>query len=75
MQPFLGAVARALVDEPDRVRVVERVEGTLVRLDLEVAPDDRGRVIGRAGRTADALRTLLGAIARRHGLSCRLEIP
>jgi predicted RNA-binding protein YlqC (UPF0109 family) len=75
MRSFLGAVARSLVDEPDSVRVLEKVEGTLVRLDLEVAAHDRGRVIGRSGRTAEALRTLLGVIARRRGLRCRLEIP
>jgi predicted RNA-binding protein YlqC (UPF0109 family) len=75
MQAFLGAVARALVDEPSRVRVFERVEDDLVHLDLQVAPDDRGRVIGRSGRTAEALRTLLAALGRRRGLRCRLEIP
>jgi uncharacterized protein len=75
MQAFLGAVARALVDEPRRVRVFERVEDDLVRFDLQVAPEDRGRVIGRSGRTAEALRTLLAALARRRGLRSRLEIP
>jgi hypothetical protein len=44
-------------------------------LELEVAPEDRGSVIGRGGRTAAALRTLLDGAARRQGGRCRLEIP
>jgi hypothetical protein len=45
-----------------------------VVLELSVHPDDRGRVIGRQGRTANALRTLLSAVADRHERSCSLEI-
>jgi predicted RNA-binding protein YlqC (UPF0109 family) len=45
-----------------------------VHLDLEVPDLDRGRVIGRGGRTADALRTLLDAVARRRGTPCDMEI-
>lgn len=74
MRELLEAVARGLVDEPRRVRVREHVEEGLVRLDLEVAAEDRGRVIGRGGRTADALRTLLDAAARSQDRHCRLEI-
>lgn len=74
MKDLLEAIARGLVDEPDRVRVRERAEHGLVRLELEVAPQDRGRVIGRGGRTADALRTLLDAVARSRDERCRLEI-
>jgi hypothetical protein len=56
------------------VRVHERnVRGRLV-IELSVHPDDRGRVIGREGRTARALRTLLGAVARRHDRSVQVEI-
>jgi hypothetical protein len=74
MKDLLEVLARGLVDEPGRVRVRQRTEEGLVRLDLEVSPDDRGRVIGRGGRTADALRTLLEAVARRSGRHCRVEI-
>jgi predicted RNA-binding protein YlqC (UPF0109 family) len=49
------------------------VRGRIV-VELSVDPEDRGRVIGREGRTARALRTLLGAVARRHDRSCQLEI-
>jgi predicted RNA-binding protein YlqC (UPF0109 family) len=74
MKDLLEVLARALVDDPGRVRVRERADEGFVRLDLEVSPEDRGRVIGRGGRTADALRTLLDAVARRDDRRCRLEI-
>jgi hypothetical protein len=45
-----------------------------VFLELEVAPGDRGRVIGKHGRTADALRTLLDAVARQRGMHCDVEV-
>ena len=79
--PGLGAVrelvalmARGLVREPGRVRVREQRGGGRSVLELAVAPGDRGRVIGREGRTAQALRTLLEALAQRRGGSCALEI-
>lgn len=74
MKALVETVAQGLVDEPDRVRVTERREGDLVRLELHVAPPDRGRVIGRQGRTAEAFRALLTVVARRHGLRCDLTV-
>ena len=74
MRPLLLHLARGLVREPGRVRVHEQVEGERTILELEVSPADRGRVIGREGRTAGALRVLLGALARRRGHSVELEI-
>lgn len=74
MKDLLEALAASLVDDPGRVRVRQRTEDAFVRLDLEVSPEDRGRIIGRNGKTADALRTLLDAVAKRHGKRCRLEI-
>ena len=64
MRDLLVYLARALVDHPDRVKVEEFEEddGTLV-LELSVAPDDYGQVIGRGGRTAQALRTVVKAAA------------
>jgi uncharacterized protein len=67
-------LARGLVREPGRVRVSEHVEHGRTVLELSVAPDDRGRVIGREGRTANAMRTLLEALARRRGGAVALEI-
>lgn len=74
MKALLETFARALVLDSSRVVVRESVdeEGTL--LELSVAPEDRGRVIGRRGRTADALRTLLDAVAQRRGTQCDVEI-
>jgi uncharacterized protein len=67
-------LARGLVREPGRVRVhEEREDGTTV-LELEVAPSDIGRVVGRDGRTAQALRVLVEALARRRGERAILEI-
>ena len=74
MNELLTLLVRGLVREPDCVRVRERGEPGRSVLELSVAAGDRGRVIGREGRTADALRTLLAALARRQGGSCSLEI-
>jgi predicted RNA-binding protein YlqC (UPF0109 family) len=74
VEALLMTLVRALVEAPERVFVEEHVEGTVSVLELEVAPDDRGRVIGRRGRTADALRTVLDAVGRRRGRRCELEI-
>ena len=74
MRQLLLHLARGLVREPGLVRVHEHVEAERRILELEVAPSDRGRVIGREGRTASALRVLLEALARRRGQSCELEI-
>ena len=74
MREIVSTLARGLVRRPDRVHVRERhVHGRLI-IELSVDPDDRGRVIGREGRTARALRTLLAAVAGKHDRSCHLEI-
>ncbi|MDQ4040347.1 MAG: KH domain-containing protein [Actinomycetota bacterium] len=64
MDELLAYLARALVDDPDAVEVerFEEDDGTVV-LELAVADDDYGKVIGRGGRTAQALRTLVKAAA------------
>ena len=62
MESLLAFLARALVDDPEQVSVesFEEEDGTVV-LELRVAPDDAGKVIGRGGRTVSALRTLVKA--------------
>ena len=64
MKELLEYLARGLVDQPDDVQVIETVEqdGTVV-LELSVAQDDYGSIIGRGGRTAAALRTVVKAAA------------
>jgi hypothetical protein len=74
VKELLAAFARALVREPDEVAVHEYEEQGRTLLELEVSPDDLGRVIGRGGRTAAALRTVLDAVAARQGRKCGLEI-
>lgn len=68
------AAARALVDAPDAVRVTEAVHRGTTVVELTVAPGDTGKVIGRQGRIADALRTLVAATAHYHGVKASLEI-
>ena len=67
-------VAKALVDHPEEVEVDAEQEGDTLVLELNVAEDDLGRVIGKSGRTARALRTLLSAAAAKTHKRCSLEI-
>jgi hypothetical protein len=67
-------VARTLVDNPDAVEVTEVEEDGETVIELHVAEDDMGKVIGRNGSVAKALRTLLKVTAARQGSSVTLEI-
>jgi uncharacterized protein len=73
-QELLEALARRLVAEPDAVRVEAEESDDLVVLRLRVAPDDVGKVIGRQGRIARALRQLVRAAAGRQRKRVVLEI-
>ena len=68
MEEVLAYLVRTLVDDPDSVSVesFEEEDGTIV-LELHVADEDAGKVIGRGGRTAGALRTVMKACSVRHG--------
>jgi uncharacterized protein len=66
-------VARTLADHPDAVRVTEREHRGQTVIELFMAPGDLGRVIGRQGRTATALRTLTAAAADLDGAKVTLE--
>ncbi len=70
----LRYLARSLVAEPDAVVVHVERQRNGVRLRLHVAPDDMGRVIGRHGRTAQAIRTLVSAAGARDGLHASVDI-
>lgn len=74
LREMVAFIAKALVDDPDAVEVTE-VEGdkTLI-LELTVAPSDLGKVIGKDGRTARALRTLLSATSAKSSRRAVLEI-
>ena len=75
MRDLLEYLARALVDEPDSVSVeqFEEDDGTVV-LELAVAEDDYGKIIGRGGRTANALRTIVKAAAVKENRRVLLDI-
>ena len=74
MEELLAWIARGLVDEPDAVRVERVEEADAVVLRLSVAPDDVGKVIGRQGRVARALRTLVRSAGARGDKRLVLEI-
>jgi len=67
-------VAKSLVDDPSQVHVSEIEGETSIILELRVGPEDMGRVIGRGGRTANAMRTLVRVLAARQGKRIALEI-
>jgi predicted RNA-binding protein YlqC (UPF0109 family) len=74
MKELIEYIARSLVDDPLEVRVTERGSRDEVHLDLEVAAEDMGRVIGRAGRVATAMRALLRVAAVKGGVRATLDI-
>mgnify|MGYP002519425498 CR=1 FL=1 len=65
MKQVLTDIARAIVDSPDSVVVAEREEGDTLFLELTVAADDMGKVIGKRGKIANAIRTVVKATANR----------
>ena len=74
VKTVVEVLARALTDRPDDVRVVETERHGTTLVELFVAPDDLGKVIGKQGRTAAALRTLAASAAERQGKTVTLEI-
>jgi uncharacterized protein len=74
MRELIEFVARSLVDNPDAVDVRSYDRGEQTIVELEVAPDDLGKVIGRQGRTARALRTLLAAAGQKSRRRTVLDI-
>jgi predicted RNA-binding protein YlqC (UPF0109 family) len=74
MKDLVEAMARALVDTPEEV-IVKEVEGERTTVfELRVATSDLGKVIGKQGKTARAMRTILGAAGTKIGKRCVLEI-
>lgn len=75
MKEFVEFIAKHLVDHPDGVQVEEKMtEEKKLVLSLKVQADDVGKVIGKQGKTAQAMRTLLTAIAAKEGKRAVLEI-
>ena len=74
LKDLVSYLAGSLVDEPDTVQVREIQNGDSVILEVSVAPDDMGKVIGRHGRVARAIRTVTKAAAARQGRRAMVEI-
>ena len=75
MRELIEYIARSITSQPDEVRVTEEDDGDgRVILRLEVAPEDKGRVIGRQGRVAQSMRSLLRVAAVKRGAHATLEI-
>lgn len=73
-QEFLEFVVKALVDSPESVSVVRSVDEMGVLLTLSVSPEDMGKIIGRDGNIAKALRTLLRVVGMKHNARVNLKI-
>ena len=74
MKELVEYIARSIAAQPDEVSVTEEdLDGHII-LRLEVAPDDKGRVIGRQGRVAQSIRALLRVAAVKQGVRATLEI-
>ncbi|MBR6682534.1 MAG: KH domain-containing protein [Clostridia bacterium] len=74
MKQILTDIAKSIVDEPDEVTVLVNENGNNVVLTLSVAPNDMGKVIGRNGRIAKAIRTVMKAAANSIGKKVTVEI-
>ena len=74
MKELVTHIAEALVDHPDKVKVAENESGDMINIELTVAQEDLGKVIGKQGRTARAMRSILSASAARDNKKSRLDI-
>ena len=74
VRAVVEVLARALTDRPDEVHVTESQHKSTTLVELYVAPGDLGKVIGKQGRTAAALRTLASTAGEREGKTVTLEI-
>ena len=74
MRELIDFIARSLVDDPTQVDVEEFRRGSQVVLNLKVAKEDMGRIIGKGGRVASAMRTLLRVAAVQDGRRASLDI-
>lgn len=75
MKELVEYIAKSLVDDPSQVRVTEVEQGaSSMILELEVAQEDMGRVIGKNGRVANAIRTLVRVLAAKQGKHITLDI-
>jgi len=71
---LLEYMTKSLVDKPEEVSIEQYQDGKTLHLDLQVNPEDIGRVIGKHGRVANAMRTLLRMVAARNGQQVMMDI-
>jgi len=74
MKELVEIMAKALVDNPDEVSVKEVAGERVTLYELRVGEGEVGKVIGKGGRTANAMRTILNSVATKHGKRAELEI-
>ena len=74
MKELIEYIAESIVDKPDEVVVTEESDDQGITLKLQVADEDKGRVIGKQGRVAQAMRTLLRVTAAKQGIRITLQI-
>jgi predicted RNA-binding protein YlqC (UPF0109 family) len=74
VKDLIESIAKQLVDDPSQVSVSEIEDGGRVRVELKVAKEDMGRVIGKGGRVANSIRVLLRVAAAREGKRATLDI-
>ena len=74
MKELVEFLAKALVDNPDEVEIKETAGESIIILEIKVGPDDVGKVIGKEGRIANAIRTVVKAAAAKQGKKVTVEI-
>jgi len=74
MKELVEVMAKALVDDPDSVVVTEKGSGRNITVELHVAPDDMGKVIGKQGRIAKAIRSVVKAASSKENIKVDVEI-
>jgi uncharacterized protein len=74
VKELIDYIARSLTDEPERVKVTQKRAGNRARIELQVDKQDMGRVIGKGGKVANAMRVLLRVAAAREGTQASLFV-
>ena len=74
MKQILMDIAKALVSKPEEVVVAQRMDGNVLHLELSVAPEDMGKVIGKQGRIAKAIRSVMKACATKENVKVMVDI-
>ncbi|MDI9472315.1 MAG: KH domain-containing protein [Tissierellia bacterium] len=74
MSELVRTVVLRLVEDPSQVQVTEKVDGSVVTVEVRVAPEDMGRVIGKGGRVINAIRTIAKVAATKENVKVFVEV-